>query len=178
MSVLGLGVFYTKQVVVSSFVKLRNPPIITQTRLVSSTSFSIKTRNHVTEEEHEPELPRSDPLLQEQGRPRLQGEYSPGVPAITTFFFSSKNCPNHFSPRLLTSQDTGKIQQVIFFYFLKTIVILPGDYDNNTWSNFGWGQRSLSELWNKATYDVRTRGKTTVDILVYFGMEKGKSNPA
>ena len=36
VSVLGLGVFYTKQVVVSSFVKLRNPPIITQSRLVSN----------------------------------------------------------------------------------------------------------------------------------------------
>lgn len=89
-----------------------------------------------------------------------------------TFFRWSQfflSCPNRFPPRLSTSQDTGKIQQVIFFFLSsKTIELFPGDYDNKTWINFGWGHQSLSELWNRATYDVRTRVKPTIEMSMYF----------
>lgn len=38
----------------------------------------IKLRNHVTAEEHEPDVPGGDALLQEWGRHRIQGEHSSG----------------------------------------------------------------------------------------------------
>ena len=64
-----------------------------------------------------------------------------------------------------------------FFVLSRTIELFPGDYNNNTWINFGWGHQSLSELWNRATYDVRTRVKPTLERPMYFilcGRGKGK----
>jgi len=103
VSVLGLGVFYTKQVVVSSFVKLRNPPIITQSRLRRNMSLMY--------------------------------------PAVTLCYKNGDGIG--FKENILQAFNlTG--------YWKNS----AGDYDNKTWINFGWGHQSLSELWNRATYDA------------------------